>query len=150
VQNTGGRAIDMNGSLKLLGGPGGLSAGPFPATLGTTLAIGDTESVTITLDEKLPAGPWDARITLRSGLLERSARATITFPATGASSSVITTSVRPAGLYLVAAGLVFLLLVGIAALLVLLKRRPKLVVDGDAGAPTPASLGVGKPVGLVR
>jgi hypothetical protein len=43
-----------------------------------------------------------------------------------------------------------LLFSGIAALLVLLKRRPKLVDDGDPGAPTPVSLGVGKPVGLVR
>lgn len=150
VHNTGGRALDMNGTLKLLRGPGGLSAGPFAATLGTTLAIGDTESVTIALDEELPAGPWDARITLRSGLLERTARATITFPATGASPSVITTAVRPARLYLIAASLVVLLLVGIAALLVLLKGRPRLVDDGAAGAPTPASLGVGKPVGLVR
>ena len=43
VHNTGGRALDMSGTLQLLAGPGGLSAGPFPATLGTTLAIGDTE-----------------------------------------------------------------------------------------------------------
>ena len=35
VHNTGGRALDMNGTLRLLGGPGGLSAGPFPANLGT-------------------------------------------------------------------------------------------------------------------
>ena len=92
VHNTGGRALDMNGTLRLSAGPGGLSAGPFPATLGTTLAIGDTEPVTIALDKRLPAGPWDARITLRSGLLERSARATITFPDTGASPPVNTTS----------------------------------------------------------
>jgi hypothetical protein len=43
-----------------------------------------------------------------------------------------------------------LLLSGIAALLGLLKHRPKPSDDRDAGAPTPASLGVGKPVGLVR
>jgi hypothetical protein len=150
VTNTGGRALDMNGTLQLLAGPSGLSAGPFPASLGTTLAIGDTESVTIALDEKLPAGPWDARITLRSGLVERTARATITFPASGASRSVITSSVQPARLYAIAASLIILLLVGIATLLLLLKRRPKLVDDGAGGTPTPASLGVGKPVGLVR
>jgi hypothetical protein len=150
VTNTGGRALDMNGTLQLLAGPSGLSAGPFPASLGTTLAIGDTEAVTIALDEKLPAGPWDARITLRSGLVERTARAIITFPASGASLSVITSSVQPARLYAIAASLIILLLVGIATLLVLLKRRPKLVDDGAGGTPTPASLGVGKPVGLVR
>ena len=80
VHNTGGRALDMSGTLKLLAGPGGLGAGPFPADLGTTLPVGGTESVVIILDEALPAGPWDARIALRSGLLVRSARATITLP----------------------------------------------------------------------
>jgi hypothetical protein len=151
VHNTGGRALDMNGTLKLLNGPGGLSAGPFLATLGTTLAIGDTEAVTIPLDEGIPGGPWDARITLRSGLLERTARATITFPAPGAAApSVTTSSVRPAWLSLIAAGVVFLFLTGIAAVLVLRARRPRRVDDHEAGAATPVSLGVGKPVGLVR
>jgi hypothetical protein len=122
VHNTGGRALDMNGTLKLLAGPGGLSAGPFPAALGTTLAIDDTEPVTIALDKRLPAGPWDARITLHSGLLERSARATITFPDIGASPPVNTTSTRPRWLYPAIAGLLVLLL-GIPALLVVLRRR---------------------------
>jgi hypothetical protein len=80
VQNTGGRALDMNGTLRLSDGPGGLNAGPFPASLGTTLGIGDTARVTIVLDEEVPAGPWVARVVLRSGLLERSAHTTIVFP----------------------------------------------------------------------
>jgi hypothetical protein len=83
VRNTGGRALDMSGTLQLSDGPGALSAGPFPAELGRTLAIGDTHSVTITLDEVLPAGPWDAQLTLRSGLIERNAAATISFPGSG-------------------------------------------------------------------
>jgi hypothetical protein len=149
VHNTGGRALDMNGTLKLLSGPGGLSAGPFEANLGTTLAIGDTGSVTITLDEEIPAGPWDARITLRSGLLERTAAAIITFPVAGAAPSVRTSPVRPGWLTLIAAGLLFLFLTGIAALLLLRMRRPTLVDDHDAGAATPVSVGVSKPVGLV-
>jgi hypothetical protein len=110
VHNIGGRALDMSGTLKLLAGPGGLSAGPFPATLGTTLPIAGRETVTIALDDAIPAGPWDARITLRSGLLERTARATISFPASGASPSVLTTPLRPATPYLVAGGLFVLLL----------------------------------------
>jgi hypothetical protein len=122
VHNTGGRALDMNGTLQLLAGPGGLSAGPFPATLGITLAIGDTEPVTIALDKRIPAGPWDARITLYSGLLERSARATITFPDIGTSPPVNTTSTRPRWLYPAIGGLLGLLL-GIPALLVVLRRR---------------------------
>jgi hypothetical protein len=31
LQDTGGRALDMNGSLRLLDGPGGLYAGPYRA-----------------------------------------------------------------------------------------------------------------------
>jgi hypothetical protein len=81
VHNTGGRALDMSGTLRLGAGPGGLKAGPFPANLGTTLAIGATEPVTILLDQRLPAGPWKARVDLRSGLVQRHAQATITFPA---------------------------------------------------------------------
>jgi hypothetical protein len=81
VHNIGGRAIDLSGSLKLLTGPGGLTAGPFPAKLGTTLAPGQSEPVTVILDKSLPAGPWTARITLQSDLVKRAAKATITFPA---------------------------------------------------------------------
>lgn len=88
VQNSGGRALDMKGTLELTNGPGGLAAGPFPAELGSTLAIGDTGSVRVTLDERLPDGPWEAVITLESGLTERSASATITFPVSGAAPPV--------------------------------------------------------------
>jgi hypothetical protein len=119
VHNTGGRALDMNGTLRLLAGPGGLTAGPFPAALGTTLGVGDTEPVTIVLDKRLPAGPWDARITLRSGLLTRGARAVITFPATGASPPVVTDPLRPGWLY----GAIAALLVLVLTLATLLVRR---------------------------
>jgi hypothetical protein len=108
VHNTGGRALDMSGTLQLSAGPGGLSAGPFQANLGTTLAIGATEPIIIMLDKQIPDGPWHALVTLRSGLLQRSAQATISFPATGAPSSPLFT-------YLVIAGLVILLLLGIVA-----------------------------------
>jgi hypothetical protein len=83
VKNTGGRALDLSGTLRLDGGPGGLSAGPFNAELGTTLGIGRTEAVLVDLNKALPAGPWTANITLQSGLLERSAKAKITFPKSG-------------------------------------------------------------------
>jgi LPXTG-motif cell wall-anchored protein len=125
VHNTGGRALDINGTLQLLAGPGGLSAGPFPANLGITLAIGDTEPVTIALDKRLPAGPWDARVTLHSGLLERSARGTLTFPDTGTSHA----------LYLAIAGLVVLLVLGIAALLVVIRRRRQLILAAQRSNP---------------
>ncbi|MBK5306409.1 MAG: peptidase [Frankiaceae bacterium] len=88
VHNTGGRALDMSGSMRLTNGPGGLSAGPFTAKLGTTLGIKDTEPVTVLLDKALPAGPWLARIDLQSGLTKRAATATLTFPDAGAAPAV--------------------------------------------------------------
>ncbi|MDQ1534673.1 MAG: hypothetical protein QOF28_2434, partial [Actinomycetota bacterium] len=94
LRNTGGRALDMSGTLQLVDGPAGLRAGPFPATLGVTVAIGATEPVMIALDKRLPSGPWDARITLRSGLLERSARANITYPDSGTALPLKVTSPR--------------------------------------------------------
>ena len=90
VHNTGGRALDLSGTLSLGAGPAGLSAGPFPAQLGTTLAPGETEPVRFTLDPQLPAGPWEAAIELRSGLVQETATATITFPAAGAAPPVPT------------------------------------------------------------
>ncbi|MDQ1486414.1 MAG: hypothetical protein QOJ62_2107, partial [Actinomycetota bacterium] len=123
-RNTGGRALDMGGTLDLAAGPGGLRAGPFLATLGITLATGDTEPVTFALDKQVPAGPWNARVTLYSGLLERTAQATISFPASGTSAAVSTKPTRAAWMTPVITGLAVLLLVGAVALLV--KRgRPR-------------------------
>jgi hypothetical protein len=122
AHNTGGRALDLNGTLQLLAGPGGLRAGPFPATLGVTLAIGDTEPITIALDNQLPAGPWNAQITLHSGLLERTAQATVTFPDAGISPPVNTTPSRPGWPHAAVAGVAALLL-GSGTLLIVLRRR---------------------------
>jgi hypothetical protein len=122
VHNTGGRALDMSGTLQLSNGPGRLSAGPFPVTLGVTLAIGDTEPVTIGLDNRLPAGPWDAAITLHSGLIERTAHATITFPNAGASAPVtVTTHHRRSRVF--TAVLVVTGVAAVAALLLTLRPR---------------------------
>ncbi len=80
VHNTGARALDMRGSLQLSDGPAGLSAGPFDAKLGTTLAPGDTVPVVVPLDKAIRGGPWKAVISMKSGLLERRAEAPVTFP----------------------------------------------------------------------
>ena len=117
----------VSGTLQLSAGPGGLNAGPFPATLGVTLGIGDTEPITIALDKRLPAGPWNAQITLKSGLLERSAEASITFPDIGASGPVkplaLTTTSKPGWGYPAIVGLAVLLLLLIAAAVVGARRR---------------------------
>ncbi|MER7757695.1 hypothetical protein, partial [Kitasatospora sp. NPDC097643] len=81
VHNTGKRALDLTGSMSLTDGPGSLSAGPFPAKLGTTLGVDETEPVTVPLDRQLPDGPWQAHLTLASGLVKHTVTATITFPA---------------------------------------------------------------------
>lgn len=80
VQNTGDRAVDVAGTLQLTNGPGGVSAGPFPATVGTTIAPGQSAPVEVLLDQALPAGPWVARLDLASGDTRRAAEAAVTFP----------------------------------------------------------------------
>jgi hypothetical protein len=80
IRNTGGRALDLGGTLTLSKGPSGLSAGPFPVTLGTTLGIGQTAPVSVSLGRQVPDGPWLATLTVQSGLTKRTAHATLTFP----------------------------------------------------------------------
>ena len=142
VHNTGGRAIDLNGSLRLLNGPGGLTAGPFQAKLGTTLAPGESEAVTVILNKSLPAGPWNARISLQSDLIKRAATGTITFPvadgAVGKSVKAVPVKSKNTWLMPAAIALVALLLIGV---LLFLWRRRKDKDDGDmprTGRPTPS------------
>ena len=102
---------------------GGTSAGPFAATLGTTLAIGGTEPVTIVLDKQLPAGPWEARVVLRSGLISRAGQATITFPEFGTAPPTATRSSRP-GLGYVATAALLVLLAASTAFVLWRRSRP--------------------------
>ena len=125
VHNTGGTALDMRGTLQLSDGPGGLSAGPFPAALGVTLAIGATEPVTVTLNEVVPNGPWLARMALGSGLTERTAQATITFPASGTSSAVRTLATHRRSDAAKVATVVVIACITVAAGIALLRRRRK-------------------------
>lgn len=127
VRNTGGRALDLSGELRLTNGPGSLSAGPFPAKLGTTLGLGEIEPVTIPLDRSLPDGPWDARIDLKSGTTARTATARITFPAAGAVAPPVlarpVTSGGPGLPVIVAAGAGLLALLALVFRLVRRRRR---------------------------
>ena len=79
VRNTGQRALDLTGTLRLGDGPSGLSAGPFNTQQPTTIAPGKTTAVVFTLGKQLPDGPWRARLNLASGLTRGSATATIVF-----------------------------------------------------------------------
>lgn len=82
VRNTGGRAVDLHGTVRLTGGPGGTSAGPFPSQQVVTLAPGQSWTMTFAPAEGLPNGPWLAAVTLVSGLTTRTATATIQFAGT--------------------------------------------------------------------
>jgi hypothetical protein len=146
VHNIGARALDMRGTLKLTDGPGGLTAGPFAAKLGTTLAPGQSEPVTVVLDKALPAGPWHARIVLRSGLLARAAEGTITFPSgAGQSAKPVKATAVPLTknrhvLVPIAIGLILALLLGLL-LFLLWKRRKRKDDDEDetpGGGPAPS------------
>jgi hypothetical protein len=126
VANTGGRALDISGELDLRSTSGDLQAGPYPADLGSTLGIGVTEPVTIAINTELPTGPWDAEITLRSGLVERSARGELTFPAAGTLPAVPVTPLGPGenGLALRSlAFAAFILLAVFVAVNVIIRRR---------------------------
>jgi hypothetical protein len=139
VTNTGGRALDISGELGLRSTSGDLQAGPYPVDLGTTLAIGASEPMTIRLGTDLPAGPWDAQITLRSGLVERSAHAELTFPAPGTTHVLPTTQFAPDDGGLSLLDLLFIVLVLLTALSVaamMVKRRPKLSEHTDQAFPT--------------
>jgi hypothetical protein len=83
VTNTGGRALDMTGSVTLSDGPAGLRAGPFDVVKGTTLAPNQAGSVTVRFPADLPDGPWKAVIDLESGLVRHSATGHIKFPKPG-------------------------------------------------------------------
>ena len=126
VVNNGGRALDIGGSLTLTDGPGGLTAGPFDATLGVTLAIGSTEDVRVVLDPQVPNGPWTASLTLRSGLTERNAVAVIEFPTAGSAAPV---TVDDGSVWNIVALLAVVAAVLVAAALIMMrvtrKRRTK-------------------------
>jgi hypothetical protein len=77
VNNTGGRAIDLNGSARLTDGPGGTSSGPFPAQRIVTLAPGQSWNMTFAAPKSLPDGSWRATVKLGSGLTTATATAAI-------------------------------------------------------------------------
>jgi hypothetical protein len=117
VRNTGGRALDLSGSLSLSEGPGGLRAGPYPAQLGVTLRPGDTGRLTVVMDPRLPDGPWKADLAVQSGLITRTVSATVVFPRTGVGRPV-TMSAGPLPFVALLAGVV-----GLAATGLVVRRR---------------------------
>jgi hypothetical protein len=79
IANGGARTLAVTGTLLLTRGPGGSRAGPFRLRT-SALAPGTSTEARFLLDERLPAGPWRARLRVSSADVTRTASATIRFP----------------------------------------------------------------------
>ncbi|WP_159078159.1 hypothetical protein [Homoserinimonas hongtaonis] len=79
ISNTGGRALDLSGTLSLTEGPAGLSAGPFDGHKSLTVAPGRTGQMSVMLEDAIPEGPWLATLQVRSGLIVQDLTSEITF-----------------------------------------------------------------------
>lgn len=124
VTNTGGRAVDLAGTLNLSGGPGGLSAGPIDSAV-ATIAPGEDGEVVIAVPDSvaLPAGPWKADVELESGIIKHDTSATLTFPDKGDGESA---GASDSTSWPLIAGIVVAVLAvaGVGGYLVVRKRRP--------------------------
>jgi len=119
VRDTGGRAVDLNGTARLLDGPGNTSAGPLRARQVLTLAPGQSGAETFVPRKRLPDRPWRAVVTMTSGLTTRKASATILF-----SRHHVSGLLSPTGMIWTGSGLMLALLVAIAVM-VRRGRRPR-------------------------
>ncbi|MGB3167936.1 MAG: hypothetical protein WBB62_00475 [Rhodococcus sp. (in: high G+C Gram-positive bacteria)] len=86
ITNTGGRALDPSGTLTLTDGPGGISTEPVQGS-GGSIAPGGTGNVTFALDPVIPAGPWQASISISSGLVNKSTTVELSFPEQGSRAA---------------------------------------------------------------
>ena len=126
VHNTGGVAVDLTGTLTMSSVTGALTAGPYPAQLGTTLAPGQSEPVWFTLTSQMTDGPWNARVTLHSGLSQHAFQAKITFPSSPGTAPP--TAARPVGgglglTTILAAAILITILIALIALISTHRRR---------------------------
>lgn len=81
LTNTGGRPIDITGTLRLSDGPGALFVNAVPAQP-TSLSAGATGTVLFVVSDSssLPNGPWTAKARLKNGYFTHELREQITFP----------------------------------------------------------------------
>ncbi len=126
VHNSGQRTLTFSGGLTLSAGPGGLRAGPFPLTSAGAMPPGTSEIVEVALDPVLPRGPWHAQLLLRSGLIQRKAEATITFPRSSAISAPKRGSPRSGSSLLIYLAIAVLGLFAVGTSMYLVKQRRSL------------------------
>ena len=126
VHNTGGRAVDLSGTLTLSAVSGKLTGGPYPAQLGTTVAPGQSEPVSFVLTDQVGDGPWNASVTLHSGLNQQTFRARITFPRAAGTAPAAAAHPADGGLSLVmilTGAILIALLAAITVLVIITYRR---------------------------
>lgn len=123
VRNTGERALDVTGTVALVAGPSGLSAGPVAPTGGVVLEPGAAGTLAFPFDRGVPDGPWRAEVVVRSDGIERRSAATLTFPAPAATTSVAPPAAAPRGVPSGAVALAAALLVAATAMLGIAQRR---------------------------
>ncbi len=141
VVNTGGRALDLAGTLSLSDGPGGAAVGPVAADLISTIGPGGRAPVTVLLEPDLPAGPWRAVMTVTGSGLERSAEAVITFPEAGGPADSVEVDEGGVPWWLLLLALLLLLLIALI-LFLLWRRRRRRDEEDEAGLESEAGLGV--------
>jgi hypothetical protein len=137
VHNTGGRALDLHGTLNLSDGPGGLQAGPFQAASVITIAPGQSYQDTFVLSRALPAGPWQARFTLVSGLITRTETVTLSFNAAAAATAATAAAAKSSfPVVAVVTGAAAAVVIIVVVLLLLARRRRSRVASTEPGQPT--------------
>lgn len=107
VTNIGGLAVDLAGTARLSGGPGGASVASVSEHEVLTLAPGQSGNLMFAEHKGVPPGPWQAKVKLVSGFSTAVAGSVIDFTGTGSG---------PAWLIWSACLLLALIVVTIAAL----------------------------------
>ncbi|SNS44316.1 hypothetical protein [Rhodococcoides kyotonense] len=119
ISNTGGRALDPSGTITLSDGPGGISTAPTQGS-GGSIAPGQSGEITFALDSALPAGPWQAAVSVASGLVNKSTTVDLTFPEQGSAAATSSDGI-PSWLWIVVAVVVVALVAG--AVLAVRRRK---------------------------
>jgi hypothetical protein len=130
VRNTGGRVIDVSGTLDLTDGPAGTRAGPVKADTTATLRPGESGTVIFMLPADLPNGPWLADVNLASGAVRHAAQAPVTFPDPAGPPRVTSPFAAHRTAIIIAAGVAAL---AVATALLLIRRRRRQLSESSSG-----------------
>jgi hypothetical protein len=120
VHNTGGRAVDLSGTMRLADGPGNTTSGSLSAQRIVTLAPGQSGNIAFAPPKTLPYGKWRATVTLVSGITTATATTTIQFSRTATVQAGVLNMQR---IWLGLGGLVLVLVVVMAGYALLRRRR---------------------------